>query len=331
MHTNDEIMRIIAATLKGYANSQELGMLQAWLHEDPANREKYEMMEKIWQESGFVLSAPAFDVRKGWERLNGTIAASAERKIATRTPLRLVLVRRIAIAAVIVGAALIGWYLWNSQSTHLQTFIAETGNQALTLPDNSVVLVRKGSSIRYSPTFDKSDRVVYLTGEAWFEVTHLGGQPFTVFTDHSGVRVLGTSFLVKTNNTGDDIVVVTGKVNVIDNQKADNGVILTAGHQVTLNNGEFRQAPVTDSNFIAWKTGVLNFKDAPLSKVLNDIAHYYGVIITLAGDDQSAAAALPVTARFQNQSLDQVLDEVKMTTGWKAKNDAGDIIFSRHE
>ncbi len=231
-----------------------------------------------------VLAEPQFSTDIAWVKLDDKIAQISARP---KAPFHNVISfpfssAKTAVAAVVVLALVaIGGYWWYKQA-QWQTFTASSKNETITLPDQSVVTVRKGSSIKYLKTFDSKERRVQFTGEAFFKVQHNEAQPFLVTTDNAEVKVLGTSFLVNSNPATDEVVVVTGKVNVTDKKTSNNRVILTKGQRAKLANERFYQDEVTDSNFIAWETGQLIFNNTALPKVLEDISHYYGVQIELA-------------------------------------------------
>ena len=87
---------------------------------------------------------------------------------------------------------------------------------------------------------------------------------------------------------------------------------------------------MADSNFIAWKTGQLNFTNTALPQVLQDISHYYGVSVELDASLQATANAIPVTVHFNNQPLEQVLEELKLITGLQVKKDNDKTLFYRN-
>lgn len=105
-------------------------------------------------------------------------------------------------------------------------------------------------------------------------------------------------------------------------------VVLTAGQEVLVEADQMQQSEVTDSNFLSWKTGVLDFKDASLSKVLKDIEHYYNTPILLEGENQdSALGKLRLNVQFKNQSLEQVTEEIRLLTGLYVKKAQDSLIF----
>jgi len=128
-----------------------------------------------------------------------------------------------SIAVVLAGS----WYVWQvysekqgTDSTMADNYMIEQVNRndeplLINLPDRSSILLSKNSSIRYARTFDGNTREVYLSGNAFFEVTKNPEKPFIVDAGQIKAKVLGTSFEI---NTAEDketrIVVRSGSVSV---------------------------------------------------------------------------------------------------------------------
>jgi transmembrane sensor len=330
MSQKEHIVNLIAKQLQGSATPQETDELQQWLRSDAAYQQEYDDMAVIWQRSGPLLAEPQFNADVAWVKLDDKIAHLTARDKMPFHSIISVLFSSTAKAAAAILILAAGGYWWYHHA-QWQTFTAMTQNETLTLPDQSVVVVRKGSTIKYLKQFDKAERRVELTGEAFFTVQHNEHQPFLVITNNAEVKVLGTSFLVHSTNIADEVVVVTGKVNVADKKEDNNKVILTKGQRAVLKQDHhFYQNQVADSNFIAWKNGQLDFNNTALPQVLQDISHYYGVSVELDPSLQTAANAIPVTVHFNNQPLEQVLEELKLITGLQAKKENGKTLFYRN-
>ncbi|OQP47964.1 hypothetical protein A4H97_30200 [Niastella yeongjuensis] len=330
MSQKEHIVNLIAKQLQGSATPQETEELQQWLKSDTALQQEYNDMAVIWQKSGPLLAEPQFNAEVAWVKLDDKIAHLTARDKKPFHSIISVLFSSSAKAAAAILVLAAGGYWWYHHA-QWQTYTAMTQNETLTLPDQSVVVVRKGSTLKYQPHFEKDERRVELTGEAFFTVQPNEHQPFLVITDNSEVKVLGTSFLVHSTNVTDEVVVMTGKVNVTDKKEKANKVILIKGQRAVLQQDHhFYQNQVADSNFIAWKTGQLNFTNTALPQVLQDISHYYGEPIELAPGLQATANAIPVTVHFNNQPLEQVLEELKLITGLQVKKENDKTLFYRN-
>jgi transmembrane sensor len=333
MSQNDHIITLIAKQLQGLATPQEAEELQQWLQSDDSRRQEYDDMVMIWQKSGPLLANnPQFNTEVAWVKLDDQIAQISDRP---KEPYHNVIsflfsnTKKAAAAIVVLAVIAFGGYWWYKQA-QWQTFAATNTNETIILPDRSVVLVRKGSSIQYPRTFDARERQVKLKGEAFFTVQHNEAQPFLVITDNAEVKVLGTTFVVNEKGTTDEIVVLTGKVRVSDKRAFNKPVILTRGQRAFITPDLISQPPIIDSNYLAWATGHLVFQNTALPKVLEDISQNYGAQIELAPALKAWAEAVPVTVEFKNQPLEQALEEIRLITGLQLKKENDKMIFYRN-
>jgi transmembrane sensor len=116
----------------------------------------------------------------------------------------------------------------------------------LQLEDGTLVTLQPGATLMYPPHFLPGKREVYLTGEAFFEVSKNAKRPFYVYYNNLVTHVLGTSFTIKIDKDKKqvEVSVRTGRVEVyerpIDGSGATagikgNGVILTPNQKVIYN------------------------------------------------------------------------------------------------
>jgi transmembrane sensor len=332
MSQNDHIVSLIAKQLQGMATARETEELQSWLQSNAANRQEYDEMVRIWQKAGPLLANPDFNTDIAWAKLDNKITQISprpQRQFHTVISYLFVNTKEVAAALVILAAVTLGGYWWYNQA-QWQTFTAANKNETITLPDQSVVTMRKGSTLTYPKSFNAKERRVKLSGEAFFKVQHNEAQPFLVTAGNTEVKVLGTSFLVNSNPASDEVVVASGKVNVTDKKSTQNQVILTKGQRAILSNERFYQEQVTDSNYIAWETGQLVFNSTSLQKVLEDISHFYGTQVELAPTLQTTAAAIQITVEFKDQPLAQALEEIKLITGLSLKKEKDKVVFYRN-
>ncbi|HVK47140.1 MAG TPA: FecR family protein [Pseudobacter sp.] len=147
----------------------------------------------------------------------------------------------------------------------------------LSLPDSTEVWLNAASSLRFPQVFNKSERVVEVTGEAWFQVRPLSVEnnrtPFRVHTTRMEMEVLGTSFNVNvypheryaTATLEEGSLRVWKKVAIpAENKKAENtlvDVVLRPGLQAQVSNdnqagadmGGIRVEPVNLAETLSWK------------------------------------------------------------------------------
>jgi transmembrane sensor len=171
------------------------------------------------------------------------------------------------------------------------------GQFQLVLPDGSRVWLNAASSITYPTAFTGNERIVHITGEAFFEVEKDKMKPFKVyFSSPTGggregaVEVLGTHFNI--NAYDDESVIKTtlleGKVKVVppsDNYRNPKGVsaILKPGQQASISgkSGEIPEIVAADVEaIIAWKNGDFLFRRADIETIMRQIARWYDVEIS---------------------------------------------------
>ena len=136
------------------------------------------------------------------------------------------------------------------------------GEYSITLSDGTVVYLNSESELRYPVKFVGEDRRVYLSGEAYFDVTQDKAHPFIVDVKNSTVRVLGTSFDVRAYADENEVLttLVQGSVRFSAGNKS---VILKPGEQAVLDkSGRVENRKVDTYLYTAWKDGVFAFKTA---------------------------------------------------------------------
>ena len=151
------------------------------------------------------------------------------------------------------------------------------------LPDGSVVNLNSGSQLKYTEGFHNG-RVVYLEGEAFFDVKKDSLRAFTVHSGRLSTTALGTSFNINAFGEGEEVVLVTGKVSVTDTG-SKNELLLDPGEKVMIKktNNTLKKETVNIAAYTYWKDGVLYFDKVSMQDVINVLERWYGVSIIVEG------------------------------------------------
>jgi ferric-dicitrate binding protein FerR (iron transport regulator) len=157
------------------------------------------------------------------------------------------------------------------------------GEHKLVLSDGTRVWINAASRLRFPVTFSKGNRVVELSGEAYFEVTHDKARPFIVICKgRQRVEVLGTQFNISAYP--EDIISTTtliqGLVKVSRGITQGNSVILHPGHQTNISPEGISVAKADTEHAISWKNGKFNFNEDNLESIMAKIARWYNVEVT---------------------------------------------------
>ena len=128
----------------------------------------------------------------------------------------------------------------------------------LTLSDGTRVYLNAESRLKYPVVFRGTERVVELSGEAYFKVSKDALRPFVVKMNGVNVRVLGTSFNVRSYADEGQVVttLVEGKVKVNDQD-------IVAGEQAVYskNDGKTTVRQVEVEQYVAWQEGTFVFRN----------------------------------------------------------------------
>lgn len=110
--------------------------------------------------------------------------------------------------------------------------IPRGGEYFLTLSDGSTVWLNAETEIRYPVEFVGDKRVVYVEGEAYFDVKKDEKRPFVVRAAQADVRVLGTSFNFRAYPDEDGVTTTLESGSVIMvSQKSKQEIRLEPGEQ----------------------------------------------------------------------------------------------------
>lgn len=173
-------------------------------------------------------------------------------------------------------------------SLHNMVSTPRGGQYQITLPDGSKVWLNAASSLRFPLAFAGDQRVVEVTGEAYFEVTSIpltgsatGKMPFIVKANDCEVEVLGTHFNVKAYKDEDVIktTLLEGSVRV---RNGNARKILTPGQQAHSQNGELRVVKADGEEETGWKDGML-YMTGSTESIMNQIARWYDVKVVYEG------------------------------------------------
>jgi len=156
----------------------------------------------------------------------------------------------------------------------------------LVLSDGSKVWLNADSRISFPVQFDKTERKVTIEGEAYFEVVHNDKWPFIVAIDPSkgggAVKVLGTSFDIKTYGKNIYTTLVTGSV--LFTPPVANPVRLSPDQQTVFNvaGGVTKTRNVIAGDYIAWKDDDLVMIKMSLDELAAILERRYDVQISFS-------------------------------------------------
>ncbi len=198
----------------------------------------------------------------------------------------------------------------NTRKAEMQTLTIPRGKSfKVVLADGTEVWLNAESRLYYPSQFTDSERVVYLEGEAYFNVSRDENRPFVVNVGDLRTYVLGTQFNVRSYaGNPKHITLVEGSVRV-DKVSTNEGVDLKPGQDVSLSSeGDFVLKDVDTYGITQWKDGYFYFDNVPLSDIVKDIGRWYNVDISFVNPSISNYHLHFVADR--NAGLQHVLDNL---------------------
>lgn len=197
--------------------------------------------------------------------------------------------------------------------------------QPIALADGSAVLLNGLSEVRVD--LDDKERRLRLKGEGFFEVAPDKERPFSVEVDGVRVTALGTRFNVDQRQTPDgkvvEVVVFEGVVKVMSNRGM--WMKVRAGQRATVLGGvverETMFRPEAKTDVPSWAKGWLEFNEATLASVVEDLERATGVQVKLA--DPGVGRAL-VSGRFAYDRPEDALAAMAGIHGFKLTRQGAD-------
>lgn len=225
-----------------------------------------------------------------------------------------------AAASVAIAAVLYFWLPKNdveslqmaSSVNMTECYVSHGEKKVVTLSDSTTVILNSGSLLIYPEEFTSSERQVYLTGEAIFDVSKNDACPFIVTTPDLKIQVHGTLFNVSSYVDGSyaTTTLKEGSVSVFDEQ---GGQYLLSPNQTLRYEKESGKVSVVQADVedaFAWKDGKLCFKSDSIHAIVNKIERYYGVQVYLTTsryDDER------LTAKFVNgESVEEMMTTLSL-------------------
>lgn len=185
----------------------------------------------------------------------------------------------------------------------------------ITLSDGTQVHLNSGSSITYPVQFLKDKiRKVFLTGEAYFEVTHDKKHAFVVNANELDVQVYGTKFNVTNyqEDQGTEVVLVEGSVSLVqsgDSAKDKKEVFIAPGNKGTFNKTDKKisNEKVNTSLYTSWMNGNLVFRNESFENIAKKLERHYNVII-INNNEKLAHETFNATIETERETIDQVFN-----------------------
>ncbi len=319
---NIDYLELSSKYLSGNATEAEVQQLEVWVMADPSNKQEFLALRQAWLKANTKVVDNAIHINDEWEAVEQQISVSAQ--VVALKPKRKGLFLKIAAAVAVLVVASI-WLFQITDGANEVTVFSESEVKEQALTDGSQIALNQFSTASYSVGTDGS-RQVQLKGDAFFDVARDTSHPFIINTQNVNVTVLGTSFYVDSRESQDliQVMVTSGTVAM---EVGDQKVILTKGEVGTYvkSSQQLSEQINNDPNFLAWKTKRLVYENERLEKVVYDLNRTFHANVILANADLKNC---PITATYQDKSLDAILRIIEKTLTLKATTNGQQTVIS---
>ncbi len=181
----------------------------------------------------------------------------------------------------------------------------------VTLSDGTHIWLNSGSKFSYPTTFNKSTREVYLTGEAYFDVTEQLDRPFKIHASDIEIKVLGTSFNVSAYADDEAVhtVLSKGAVRLKRNGLFSENVVLEPGQRAVFKKQQedFIIDEVDVTLYTSWVNGYLTFNKESVNEVFKKLGRHYNKEIVVGSEFEEASFSGKLDLK---EDFDNVLDKI---------------------
>ncbi|MDR3141949.1 MAG: DUF4974 domain-containing protein [Tannerellaceae bacterium] len=286
---------------------QELEALMAWRKESGENEGVFNELVRLRIRRKFDHYQTPENTDRAFSQFNKRLTAISRRHLAQTA------FKYAAVVLFVVSIAFLGKNSIKEEETYI-VYKVNAGDSVRKIPldDGSKVWLNCSSTLKIPASFSIEKRRVILDGEAYFEVDKRPSGSFLVSTGQLTIKVLGTSFNVKTTGKSKDVetILAIGKVTLFD--KNDNAVYqMSPGEKVTYSpiNKEYIVENIDTNVRTAWHLSQFIFENATLRDIVNKLSVKFNVNINL--ESKKLAERKYRCVINKDESLGEVLDILK--------------------
>ena len=264
-----------------------------------------------------------------------------------------------------IGALASLWYSKSNSAKNLSKVkyhlvVPMGGKSELVLPDGTKVWLNAGSSLCYYGDYGVQNRDVFLEGEGFFSVIKNQAQPFIVKTSGLEIKAYGTSFNVKaypeeryvTTTLVEGIVKIEGRglnlslkpkevimleknslrITSNENKETDSSLEnkkttplrIEQKEESSFSKSIQLKSDINTNIYTSWKDNYWIIESEPLKNLVRILERKFDVIIQIESPELNQYT---FTGTFYKETLEQILDILKLTAPLKYEINKGIVII----
>ncbi len=366
MNISKKLQEAFVGYFYGKITQDQADELLKWINTSEENLLFFKQLWEIWYSTS-ILSREEYDVPKALKDLKKKVKERNLKPLPSKVlHLRISILRRVAaIVLLIISLGIVSLLIFKNHKsiadvTHYIETSAPLGSKSmLTLSDGTEIWLNADTRLRYNVDYAKTNRDVFLEGEAYFTVVKSPDYPFRVITSELAVTALGTSFNVKAYQDEETIettleegqlridalvdtekkkdfesVILNKNQNAVYHKQGGNMVVSDEKDKIrnlnVLPSRKVESLPikiitVADTKpYTSWKDSRWVFKNEKLNTLAPKLERRYDVKIIFA---DSSLLNYAFTGIIEGESLEQVLKAIRYTAPIKCQIDSKEVIL----
>lgn len=335
-----QFSRLMAKVLSGEASREEQLQMEEWVGASEENKKLKELSEAAWQ--GIETEDLMQDADAVFNNIEGQID---QVEPLPDQPAGIWFRKQLAWVAAASVVLLCGLWMYLGQVSDpagiaqavqhhwVQKSNAPGEKSRVILSDGTVVWLNSESTLSYKKPFGQgNNRYVELEGEAYFDVAHDPQHPFSVKTGNITTTALGTSFNITAYEEDSfiDVDLQSGKVLVsLAEPMHEDQVFIEPGEKVRFDKVEnaMEKSSFDPLHDLAWKDGVISFRNATFDEVVTKLSRWYGVRFDVKNKPKELKE-WNYTAKFKGAYLDNILSGIGFTKNFEYLIEGEDVTLT---
>ncbi len=359
---NQKFLLLVARKLSGEATEEDHKELSIFFEEDKTYKEKYDLLKAHWENKNDVrtdidaaLEKIILRIEKDRNQSNKEALVIPATKVKPGIRRYLTVFSRVAAILLICLASVYFIYEKTKPDVSIEQAIAKStdtdwqtkqtnkgAKSTIFLQDGTKVILNADSKLRFPKSFSGDTREIYLTGEAFFDVTHNAAMPFIIHTDKMNIKVLGTEFNVKSypEDSAYETTLIRGSIEVTLKDRPSDRIILKPKEKLIVANLAFESAPeaktslpavhsqlsITGLHYISktdsavvetsWVDNKLVFQDESFANLAIDMERKYAINIHFSNEKLKDYR---FTGIFKEETIRDALNALQLTEKFNYK------------
>ncbi len=342
--------------LTGEIREEEFNAFYDWVKSSDSNRKTFSGLKNIWVYSRRKGQLSEADLRQEYQRFTARLSNqesrghTVDRKPPQRHTIGYYLLRIAAIFILLYATGMTYLQMHNTEKEAYYEIHTRRGEKSqLVLSDGTKIWINSDSHLRYPTRMTKRNVVVFLDGEAYFDVAKVKGRKFVVHTSDIDITALGTSFNVKSyqDEGAVETTLEEGKILITGDRqikKWQKPIVLLPNQRVTIYTGadKTHDPVVTETNptvgrdkttddtnlqqidhkdvliqhqtntaiYTSWKDGNLQFKKERFEDLALLLERWYDVKIII---NDAEIKEWRYTGTFDKETVEQALTALSLS------------------